>query len=550
MKLFNAAQSDAPQVSTFDLSHEHKLSLNMGDLVPILCRETLPGDIWNINTEVFLRMMPTLAPIMHRVDVHLEAFFVPNYIVWNNFQKFITGGDHGEDNPVHPTLNYAALDYENTLYKAKKGSLADYMGLPVLQDGQINNTNFQFNALPFKAYQSIWNEFYRDQNLQEPIDIKKENDGDDQPNEELLTLRKRCWEKDYFTSCLPTPQKGETVLLPLQGSVTSDATVEFSPKNISSYTEAPKFKKVDGSNLSDGGDVTAYTVGDGSHTVGIAGYDTAAYDPNGTLKASVTTDLNEISGQTTINDLREAFQLQRYLEKLMRGGSRYVEFLRTFWGVNSSDKSLQLPQLIGAKKIPMVISEVAQTSATQDDSPQGNLVGKGLSIGRNDTISYRCENEGFIFVLMSIMPKTAYQQGVERQFTRTTRLDYANPTFAHLGEQEVLSKELFMDFNDDDTSELNTRTFGYQSRYAEYKYIPCRVSGDLRDNLDYWHMGRKLASSADAVLNSQFVTADPTTRIFPVVSPNQRPIYGQVYHKITCTRKLPYIGDPGMIDHF
>lgn len=560
MKLFQAGQSDAPQVSTFDMSHEVKLSLDMGKLVPILCEETIPGDVWHISNEVFLRMMPTLAPIMHRVDVHVESFFVPNRLVMDRWQEFITGGDHGTAQVPFPVLNYNWLT-PGTIHQSRKGSLIDYFGMPTTSETVEEYPGYNFSCLPFRAYQMIWNEFYRDQNLQEPIDIETEAEGElgEEAMIRLTQLRNRNWEKDYFTTCLPTPQKGESVLLPLNGNISASG-LDISYVQSGNTQLVGDLSKTD-SQTSEITGASGNLRSVGSTTLNRSNIinGDGTFDGNGLplnvdnsqqLKIDGDISLSSIEGSTSINDLREAFQVQRYLEKLMRGGSRYIEYLKTFWNVKSSDATLQRPQIISANKFPMVISEIPQTSATEDDSVQGTLAGKGISIGKNNTTSYRVEEEGHIIILMSILPKTAYQQGIARKWTRFDRLDYANPTFAHLGEQEVKSTELFFDTSTDGSEPINQRTFGYQSRYAEYKYIPSRVCGDMRDNLDFWHMGRKLSDANSAVLNSQFITADPTTRIFPVTELGNRPVYGQVYNQITCTRKLPYIGEPGMIDHF
>lgn len=558
MKLFNQNQSDSPQFSTFDLSHENKLTLDMGKLVPIFVGEALPNDFWSISPEVFLRIHPTLAPIMHRVDVHLEAFFVPNRILWNNWEKFITGGDHGTLNPVLPFNDYKNVFNEGNQKLFKKGSLLDYMGLPTLPDNvTLESPKLQFNLLPFKAYNAIWNEFYRDENLQDAIMLETDVDGDGSINEDWLTIKRRCWEKDYFTSCLPTPQKGESVLLPLNGTINASNFDITYNNNGTTYARTANSQTLDNGN----GSLTymAFNKDIQDDPTPLDNKSKVWFDNDG-LEANIDNSANlditgsvnigNATGQTTISDLREAVQLQRYLEKLMRGGSRYVEWLKSFFNATLPDATLQRPQMFGSQKFPLVVSEIPQTSATQDDSVQGNLAGKGLSMGKANNFTYHTPEHGYVIVLMSIMPKTAYQQGIHPMWTRNDRLDFAIPTFAHLGEQEIKTRELYWKSDTDFDIGQNNATFGYQSRYAEYKYIPSSVHGDMKDNMDYWHMGRKFQNSDILLLNGSFVESNPTTRIFPVIEDNERPVFGQVYNNITCRRALPYIGDPGYLDHF
>lgn len=563
-KIFNQVTMDRPQESTFDLSHEVKLSLDMGKLIPIACFETLPKDVWRMDTEIFLRLMPTLAPIMHRVDVFTHAFFVPNRLVYDDWQEFITGGDTGESTVVFPyiDLNYA----DPTL--VGKGSLLDYMGIPLPAGGSYA-TDTRISAIPFRAYQTIYNEFYRDQNLQEEVLVLKTG-GLETEQDGLLTLRRRAWEKDYFTSCLPLPQKGEAVLLPLQGTltgsgvVTLDNTVNSNPYFVrQNNTPVPSHDYPDPQEFGVQAGNSAMSEPNAPYiSVTADGEGPVRYNPNGTLKTTVSMDVNEISGQTSINDLREAFQVQKFLEKLMRGGSRYAEVIESFFGVRTQDFRLQRPEYIGGGQQHIQLSEVPQTSETTENSVQGTLAGKGISVGKTQDVNYFCHEHGHIIVLMSVMPRTAYQQGLHKMWNRFDRLDYAWPTFAHLGEQEVLTRELFFDTSIKESEGTNISTFGYQSRYAEYKYFGSRVCADMRDNLSFWHMGRILENPADAKLNSEFIECHPTTRIFPVTGIDDgntnedgdgldtRPVYGSVYHNIQCKRPLPFIGDPGYIDHF
>jgi len=269
-------------------------------------------------------------------------------------------------------------------------------------------------------------------------------------------------------------------------------------------------------------------------------------DPNGSLYADLSKGLNV---DANINDVRTAFQLQKWMERSARAGSRYVEQILAFFGVRSSDARLQRPEYLGGGRSPVVISEVLQTSHTIDDvSPQGNMAGHGISAAPQNGCKYKVEEHGYIIGIMSVMPRTAYQDGTPRHFFRNNRYDFYWPTFAHLGEQPVFNKEIYQNYLYDGDDPDNLDTFGYQSRYCEYKYIPSSVHGDFRENLDIWHMGRKFNSRP--YLNKNFVTADPTKRVFAVTDLTQDELWVQCYNQVKAVRPMPRFGEPGLIDHF
>jgi hypothetical protein len=497
--LFNSIKLQRPKKNVFDLTHDVKLSAEMGNLTPILTLECVPGDKFDLGCESLIRFAPMIAPVMHRMDVSMHYFFVPNRILWSNWEKFITGND----DVVAP---YVPIN-QSTFWNPYK-KFMDYMGVP--PSPNTGTYTQPVNALPFAAYQAIYNEFYRDQNLIAPVDYKLEdgNQAEDTAKLiQLLTLRKRAWEHDYFTASLPFAQKGAAVDIPL-GNITTPYT------------------KIEGS----GGLDVLNTGG------------TYAVDPapspltNGLYAPGVTAEVEP----TTINDLRRAFRLQEWLEKNARGGTRYIESILTHFGVKSSDKRLQRPEYITGVKSPVVISEIVNTTGQDGGLAQGNMAGHGISVTSGRSGSYYCEEHGYIIGVMSVMPKTCYQQGIPKTFLKNDNLDYFWPSFAHIGEQAVTNNEIYA------YTDAAEETFGYVPRYAEYKYMPSRVAGEFRDTLDYWHLGRKFDTAP--ALSGEFVSCTPTKRIFAVLegpgSEATDSLYCHVLNKIKAVRPMPKFGTP------
>lgn len=498
------------------------MSAQMGKLIPFLCREILPGDRFSVQSDFFLRFAPMLAPIMHRVNVHTHYFFVPNRLVWDEWKDFITGGQDGTLQPAKPYLNIPDLDGVFGV-----NTLMDYMGLPVPVPGDPNpyTEDVKIDALPFRAYQLIYNEYYRDQNCEDPVEFSigsgKVTEAD---AERILSLRNRCWEKDYFTSALPWTQRGQEVNIPLAG----DAPIKLNPD---AGVQTPVYKNADGSVFS--GHAGAMSLTNGGIVQAADGAYPQRLDPNGTLIADLTG-----ASTVTINDLRRSVALQSWLENNAVGGSRYVEQLLAHFGVRSSDARLQRPEFLGGGMSPAVFSEVLQTSETAE-TPQANMAGHGVAGGSHHGFNRFFEEHGWLIAVFSVTPRSNYSQGIERQFTKFDKLDYAFPEFAHLGEQPIYNRELYLG-----TDGLNDDVFGYTPRYAEYKYIPSRVAGNFRADLSFWHLGRIFTGRPN--LNEDFVHIHPTdtSRIFAVTDSEAEQLYVQIVNRVHARRVLPRFGVP------
>lgn len=471
--------------SKFSLSHYKLLTGDMGELLPIGLTEVLPGDTIQQATSMLLRVSPLLAPVMHPVHVRIHHWFVPHRLTWEDWEDFITGGPDGFDASAFPTISMPASG------GAAIGSLADYFGIPTGVD------SLEVSALPFRAYALIWNEWYRDQDLQNELMISYSGGPDVSTSTALQNV---AWEKDYFTSARPWTQKGPEVTIPLG----TEAPVLGIGKLNGNFTSGPQ--SVWDSTGSNPTYPFSATINPGAadNAFTIQGTSTSASYPY------IRADLSDASA-ATINQLRQAFAIQRYEEARARYGSRYTEYLR-YLGVRSSDARLQRPEYLGGGKQTIQFSEVLQTGVTSDGETDGvgDLKGHGISALRSNRYRRFFEEHGYILSFVSVKPKTMYAQGLPRTWNRRTKEDFFQKELQHIGQQEVFNKELYAAHAEPDG------VFGYQDRYDEYRRSESSIAGEFRDNLDFWHYARIFGSSP--ALNGDFVKSTPTKRVNQVAS--------------------------------
>lgn len=519
--IFNKVLVTAPKRNVFDLSHDRKFSAQMGLLYPCLVEEVYPSESWSIGGNSLVRTAPMVAPMMHLVDIFQHYFYVPNRILWANWDRFITGGDKFNETSPNPVPPYIVIPVGGF----DVGSLADYLGFPT---GQGEGT--KVSAFPFAAYFRIHYEYYADENIPQH-GLFMLADGDN--TTALMNMgandvcMPRCWEKDYFTSCLPEPQKGPEVTIPLG----SEAPIMF---RLDSNGRTSTRKASDDSFWGD----PNIPLGNQDAQGRIMTVDGSDEPVNIDVSSTHYVDLSAASS-ATVNSWRLATSVQRLYERLARGGSRSIEFLRAVWNSRASSSRLDRPEYIGGAKEPLSVSEVLQTSETAA-SPQGNMSGHGISVTRINHAQYNSEEYGVIMGLFSVRPKTAYQQGIRKAWTRLNdRFDYFFPDLAHIGEQPVLNKEIYV------TSDLdeNEQTFGYLPYGTELRYINDSVHGEFRSTQNFWHMGRIFENLP--TLSPEFLYMnDVTRRVFADTSENTDTLYCHVYHKIKAKRCIPRFGTP------
>lgn len=540
--------SDAPAMymkrTKFDRSHVYKTTFNSGKLIPVFVDEILPGDTTRMSVNYFARLATPIKPIMDNIYLDWFFFFVPNRLVWEHWQNFCFEQEDPDDSTdyVIPTVT-ATGNSEN----AYVGSLWDYFGLPVNTSGNLSGVS----ALPFRGVYLIYNEWFRDENLQKSVKIQK---GD--VNEVLNSTRSseqpswvfssgtdivpglacppRGKRHDYFTSALPWTQKGPGVQVPLTGNAfVYDAQGTPIPNMSSTVKEVDVAGRI----------MTRETDGNWPHEV--YEYNTS----NASLVSSnrfAYADLESISG-ATINSLRTAFQMQKFYERLARGGSRYTEVLRSFFGVVSPDARLQRPEFLGSFTKMINVNPIAQTSATDSTSPQGNLSAYGVTAAKFHGFTKSFVEHGYIFGFVCARADLTYQQGINKMWLRSTVYDFYWPTFAHLGEQAIELREIYAQ-----GSEADTSVFGYQERYAEYRYKPSQITGKFRSSitggsLDKWHLSQYFKSPP--TLNEEFIVENPPIERIVAV-PSEPEFLLDVGFRYTTVRPMPMFGTPGLVDHF
>lgn len=562
--------SDAPAMymkrTKFDRSHVYKTTFNSGRLIPVFVDEVLPGDTTRMSVNYFARLATPIKPIMDNIYLDWFFFFVPNRLVWEHWQNFCFEQEDPDDSTDYVIPTVAATGNSDNAYV---GSLWDYFGLPVNTSGNLSG----ISALPFRGVYLIYNEWFRDENLQKSVKIQKGDTNEvldssraaDQPSWVFtsgtsivpgLACPPRGKRHDYFTSALPWTQKGPGVSIGLAGTA---KLVDPSP--ITGYFVQQQTGNLAAAQLSKDGGVHGIFTANGilnyqggghdativSHSINGSGTATAkAISGNSWLSRSSYADLDS-SSIFTINSLRTAFQMQKFYERLARGGSRYTEVLRSFFGVVSPDARLQRPEFLGSFTKMVNVNPIAQTSATDDTSPQGNLSAYGVTAAKFHGFTKSFVEHGYVFGFVCARADLTYQQGINKMWLRSTVYDFYWPTFAHLGEQAIELREIYAQ-----GSEADTTVFGYQERYSEYRYKPSQITGKFRSsvtggNLDVWHLSQFFKNAP--TLNEEFIVENPPIeRIIAV--PSEPEFLLDIGFRYTTVRPMPMFGTPGLVDHF
>lgn len=526
MGVFDFVGGLSPRRSGFHLPERKICDFDMGDIVPVFCRMAIPGDVWKFNFSAVLRAMPMVAPTFTSIDCSVYAFFVPFRLLWSKWDKFCTGGKDGNFSEKPPVYN--------SLY-GDKYTFIDYMGFPVGNSVPDTSTSLKVSTFPMNAYNLIYNTYWRDEN----IDPERDSCGDvyeyDEPDNLVsgynTVLAKSRWRKDYFTSALPFQERGTPPAMYF-----SNAPVLFTNELVSfNGTPPAPYISVKDSNGLD------FAAGS-AHAVGFVG----THLPSDAYNSSNLSGVADLSGiGFTTNDLRLLTQVQKFLERNARGGYRYNEWLLAHYGVAPRDETLQRPQFLGGAHFPVIISEVLQTSASSSDSALGNYAGHGMGVSRNHLFKYHVKEYGVIMVELTLRPRRDYiPQGYPREWLFQSRYDLPLPEFVGLSEQPVYERELYAQAG----QESSDAPFGYQGRFNEYRTSFNKVVGGLRDTFKYWTFADKFSSAPG--LNSQFLECNPTRDPFAVQSSDVKTWWLDFRSEVKAYRPLPYVAEPGYMDHF
>lgn len=563
---FAQVPGSAIQRSKFDRSFGYKTTFNGGELIPIVFEEVLPGDTFDLNMTQFVRMNTLVTPFFDNVYLDSFWFFVPSRLVWSNWQAFC-----GEQAPGQVSTDYLipTLDLTDSGTSFASETIFDYVGLPT--NVKLNNTNNPINSLPFRAYNLIYNEWFRDENLIDPVEVPLGDGPDDLSTYKLLKRAKR---HDYFTSALPWPQKGPSVDVGLSGNAPvvgfgSGSTWQFSSSPDSStntswalHSGSISYKPVQGGGRvpllalpnaegpylgfeNQSGKEIYYPLTElsGSNDTGSYYFNGAQLQPSSGVAPYA--DLSGVSA-ITINDLRQAFQIQKFYEKWARGGSRYTETLRVMFNVISPDARLQRPEFLGSGSTRINVIQTAQTSSTDSTSPQSNLTAYGISGATRHGFTHSFVEHGYVVGIICARADITYQQGISRMWSRRGIFDFYWPTLAHLGEQTILNQEIYAQGTSADND-----VFGYQERYAEYRYHPSQITGKLRStdstSLDVWHLAQKFDTLP--TLSQDFIEENPPFERVAAIQ-NEPIFFGDFWFDFKCLRPMPVFGVPGLVDHF
>ena len=538
------------QRSKFDMSHTVKTTFNTGDLVPFDVIEVLPGDTFNLETNVLARLQTLITPLMDDMFLDTYYFFVPNRLTWEHWKEF--NGENSK-NAWYPSTTYTVPQITIKGNDDLKGSILDYMGIPTNNVNANPNVSLSINALPIRAYNLIWNEWFRDQNLQDPVLVSLTDASvsyDKAKSSNGGSLLKANKYHDYFTSALPSPQKGPDVSLPLS----SDGYLPVTTGDISTDSNNPiLFKLLTGYDF-DGND---YYVTLDSNSVGK--YATLSIDSNAAVSTpapqaiypvNLGVDLTDGSvNVATINQLRLAFATQQLYELDARGGSRYVEILKSHFGVTSPDARQQRSELLAYNHTPISVNQVVQQSGTNTTTALGDVAGLSVTADSDNSFVKSFTEHGFIIGLACVRYKHSYQQGLNRMWSRQTRFDFYWPVFANIGEQPILNKEIYQDYSKEPNS-VNDEVFGYQEAWAEYRYVPDRVSAEMRSDypqsLDVWHLADDYESLPK--LSNEWIQENSNTvnRVLAVSDNLSAQIFMDIYLKIEATRPMPMYSIPGL----